>query len=1256
MSQPTYASANGYISEQFFTMVFDVALDATNPPPTNAFSVQINGTGVTVTGVTVNSAAKTVILSFSANALTAGDIIEFSYSDPTGGNDVNAIQGTDGADAVTFSSSTIVFGGRPGPSAPPQPTLSTGSDSGTLGDGITNDNTPTITGTAAANATVKLYDTDGTTLLGTTTADGSGNWSITSSSLSDGSHTLKVTQTDSGSLTSPLSTGRTVTIDTTVAAPTTLAVAAGSDSGTLGDGISNDGTPTITGLSEAGATVTLYDTNGTTVLGTATANGSGVWSITSSNLTEGVHTLTAKQTDAAGNASSASSGFSYTMDTIGPTSMALSTTSVTQASSTNGATVATLSSTDLTSVTYGFQVGNGVIDADNGKFSISGTNLVAAQNLTAGTYHIYLRATDAAGNDAFQFFSINVTNEPSVSSIVRAGSASATVAASASSVAYTVTFDQSVTGVDITDFTLTDTGKATGTIASVSGSGTTYTVTVDSLAGDGTLRLDLNASGTGIQNGTSVDIGSGYTSGQTFTLDHTAPSAPSTPVMTTGTDTGSSSSDAITANTAPSFSGTGEANAAITLYDTDGTTVIGTTTANGSGIWTVHASGPLSSGSHTVKVKQTDAAGNVSVASSGLVVVIDDSAPSAPGTPVLSTGSDSATLGDGITNDSTPTITGTAEPNAIVKLYDTNGTTLLGTATASNTGVWSITSSTLGEGGHTLTVKQTDPAGNVSVASSALSLTIDTAAPEAPSAPVLASVSDSGIIGDGITNIGTPTFTGTGTPNTTVNLYDTNGTTLLGTATVDGSGNWTITSSTLSVGEHALTVKQVDAAGNVSPAGPSLGLTIQEPPAPPSTNIDGVNVTQQPVPLPGGGSGTQTTIPIVTSGRTESSGSSGVADIPLATSGTTNLLLAQIPQGYGLTSTGGESQPAGNSLEQLIRSILAATPDHSSADQGHLTGNGTTFLSELSSTVPLLVQTIVPVTSGTASGPLTLTGTSNDLQHTALVIDTSQTPNGTLVLNNVDFAAIVGAANVTGNTSNQILTGDTAAQKFTVASGSGSLVFSGGGDDTLILSQPAAGVSGARGLGALPSDTSVLHGGLGSDTATFSGARSDYTLESHEGYVVVTPNAQPSKHSVIINVENLKFSDTTVAVQNNASLSVIDGLYQDILGRQGDYLGVEFWANAAKAGVSYGRLALDMIGSAESQARHAMVFNGDASHDVELLYQAIFSRHSDAGGLAFWVDNMGHGLTLEQVAQYFVLSTEMEVHKVAVQNWDFRMS
>ena len=62
------------------------------------------------------------------------------------------------------------------------PTITSFStDSGTVGDHITNDNTLTLTGSAAANSTVNVYD--GTTLLGTTTADGSGNWTCTTGAL-----------------------------------------------------------------------------------------------------------------------------------------------------------------------------------------------------------------------------------------------------------------------------------------------------------------------------------------------------------------------------------------------------------------------------------------------------------------------------------------------------------------------------------------------------------------------------------------------------------------------------------------------------------------------------------------------------------------------------------------------------------------------------------------------------------------------------------------------------------------------------------------------------------------------------------------------------------------------------------------------------------------------------------------------------------------------------------------------------------------
>ena len=85
--------------------------------------------------------------------------------------------------------------------------------------------------------------------------------------------------------------------------------------------------------------------------------------------------------------------------------------------------------------------------------------------------------------------------------------------------------------------------------------------------------------------------------------------------------------------------------------------------------------------------------------------------------------------GDGITNDNTLTLTGTAEANATVKVYD--GATLLGSATANGTGAWSFTTAALANGAHSLSATASDLAGNTSASSTALSVTIDTAAPVA---------------------------------------------------------------------------------------------------------------------------------------------------------------------------------------------------------------------------------------------------------------------------------------------------------------------------------------------------------------------------------------------------------------------------------------------------------------------------------------------------------------------------------------------
>src|SRR4029077_1849728 len=103
--------------------------------------------------------------------------------------------------------------------------------------------------------------------------------------------------------------------------------------------------------------------------------------------------------------------------------------------------------------------------------------------------------------------------------------------------------------------------------------------------------------------------------------------------------------------------------------------------------------------------------------------------------------------------------------------------------------------------------KATDAAGNQGVASSVFTVTVDTTA---PAAPVISLVTDDvlpvtgAVSSGGSSNDTTLTFAGTAETGSTVTLYDTDGTTVLGTGTATG-GNWTITTSALSQTTHSIT-------------------------------------------------------------------------------------------------------------------------------------------------------------------------------------------------------------------------------------------------------------------------------------------------------------------------------------------------------------------------------------------------------------------------------------------------------------------
>ncbi|WP_029015207.1 DUF4347 domain-containing protein, partial [Niveispirillum irakense] len=147
----------------------------------------------------------------------------------------------------------------------------------------------------------------------------------------------------------------------------------------------------------------------------------------------------------------------------------------------------------------------------------------SASSFTAGDRTATITVNDGETTSTARTSTITLgtvvdTTPPSVSSIALSG----TPGANATSVSYTVTFSESVTGVNSSDFTLASTGTATGTISDVTGSGSTYTVTVSSISGTGTLGLNLNSSGTGIQDAASNAITAGFT-GTTRTVDRDAP-------------------------------------------------------------------------------------------------------------------------------------------------------------------------------------------------------------------------------------------------------------------------------------------------------------------------------------------------------------------------------------------------------------------------------------------------------------------------------------------------------------------------------------------------------------------------------------------------------------------------------------------------------------------------------------------------------------------------------------------------------------
>lgn len=135
--------------------------------------------------------------------------------------------------------------------------------------------------------------------------------------------------------------------------------------------------------------------------------------------------------------------------------------------------------------------------------NVAGGGGVSAQGLTRVEGTVGQASAGAASGGTFGLYTGFYAPDPAphVVSVVRAG---ASPANPNSAVGYAVTFSESVTGVDASDFKLTTSNLSGAGVTGVSGAGSTYNVTVDTGTPDAagaTLRLDV------VDDDTVVDSG-----------------------------------------------------------------------------------------------------------------------------------------------------------------------------------------------------------------------------------------------------------------------------------------------------------------------------------------------------------------------------------------------------------------------------------------------------------------------------------------------------------------------------------------------------------------------------------------------------------------------------------------------------------------------------------------------------------------------------------------------------------------------------
>jgi len=708
----------------------------------------------------------------------------------------------------------------------------------------TNDTTPTLSGSAAPGDTVSILDNG--KVIGSVTADSNGKWTFTpDTALADGKHTFTVTATDAAG-NARTSGSFPIVIDTTAPAPADNIILddnVGDKQGPVGEGdTTDDQSPTLSGEAEPGSVVDIYDND--EKIGSVIVDDEGKWTYTPDKpLDKGDHELTTTVTDPSGNTSEPSPGISFTVDpdpnqvTVGevvddqgPIVGNLKPGNVTDdvrpelgGKGKPGSTVTIKDGDDV--------LGSTVVDPD-GNWTFT-----PDQDLADGDHSLTVVSKDPAGNEV---------TSPSFDITVDATAPEKPVLGSATDDVGTIRGDLS-NGSTTDDANPTFNGSAEpGSRVDIYDNGEHIgsTVADDKGAWQFTPTTPLPEGEHHITTTATDEAGNTSPESDDFVLvtDYTPPAATSdvlniTSVMDdVGGRQGNIASGEVTDDSKPVINGIGEAGSTVFVYSTDanGKHLLGSAVVDSEGNWTLALDTPLVEGLNKLTLETQDAVGNRvagEAPSYDITVLIPVSTEPSINSVVDNSEPHVGPLQKGeSTNDTTPTLSGSAAPGDTVSILD-NGK-VIGSVTADSNGKWTFTPDTaLADGKHTFTVTATDAAGNARTSGS-FPIVIDTTAP-APADNIILddNVGDKqGPVGEGdTTDDQSPTLSGEAEPGSVVDIYDNDE--KIGSVIVDDEGKWSYTpDKPLDKGDHELTTTVTDPSGNTSEPSPGISFTVDPDP------------------------------------------------------------------------------------------------------------------------------------------------------------------------------------------------------------------------------------------------------------------------------------------------------------------------------------------------------------------------------------------------------------------------------------------